>query len=176
MRNLPQAAIDALASDVVVLSALVQLDLPTPIYASTAQVISWNGNTYRPDTGLISVPDITQDFNLSANSLTLTFADASEQILSSARQNGYADAQLDIHIAIINPADYSVLHVIPSVYRGYCEELQPSDTAKTSFTFKNHMHKFDRKAGRKTNTPSQQRYYEHDNTFDQITSASGNWL
>lgn len=176
MRNFPQAVTDALASGHVELRALVQLQLSTPIYACTGQQITYAGNVYTPDSGLEDVPDISQDFVLSSSSMTLTFSDVTDTLLALAVSGGYSGAQLDIHIAVLNPADMSLLHVIPSVYRGYCEDLQPSETGKVAFSFANHMHRFDRTAGRRTNTSSQQRFFPADNGFEQVTQSSGDWL
>lgn len=176
MRNLPSSAITALQADLVTIAALVQFQLPGgAVNSSTAQQVVYNGTTYRADTGVADVPDIVQDFNLSASTISLKYADADGLLESAAITGGYFDSQLDIHIAIFNSETLQLLHVIPSVYRGYCDDLQPGKSEVT-FTFKNHAHRFDRKAGRKTNNASQHRYYPDDAGFNQITQSSGDWL
>lgn len=176
MRNLPSDAVAALQSDVVVMAALVQFDLSAPVYACTLRDIAYGGNAYLCNTGLMSVPAIKQDFALSASSLSLRFADPGDVLLAQAHDHGYLDAVLNIHIALMDQTDHSIIHVIPSVYRGYCDDVAPSDDGITEFKFKNHMHKLQRVRGRKTNTASQQRYYPADNAFDQLTATSGDIL
>lgn len=176
MRNLPQIAIDALEKDVVMLVALVKFDLLNPVCATTHYAqIAWNGTVYSAETGLVDVPDITQEFDLSSSTLTLDFLDADGFLTGHAQNYGYIDKQMEIHVGILSVADLSVLHVIPSVYRGYCDELKPGD-ARVSFVFKNETHRFDRTAGRRTNNASQHRFYLDDMVFDDITNMSGDIL
>ena len=121
------------------------------------------------------MPDITQEFDLSSSTITLDFADADGSLTGHALNYGYIDKQIDIHICILDSASMSVLHVIPSVYRGYCDELKPSD-GKVSFVFKNETHRFERTAGRRTNNASQHRFYPDDMVFNDITNMSGDIL
>jgi hypothetical protein len=176
MRELSSAAVSALASGTADIMPLVSINLSTPVYASTMIDIGYNGVVYLQNTGLKSVPDITQDFVLSASSISIEFADPGNMIFGSAYYGGYHGARVDIHLAIINSDDYSLLHVINSIYRGYIDDVQPGTNGATTLTVKNHAYKFDRVAGRKTNTASQQRWYPADPTFDKITTTSGDWL
>lgn len=176
MRNLPPEATQLLTGGRVVLGALLEWQLSQPVYwSSRAQVINYAGNDYLP--GLVQkIPAIKSDFSLSANSMTLTISDVESQLLAEMRSNGYHDSQLDIHLAILHPDTYAVAHVIPSIYRGYCHDIKPTESGTLGVVFKNHMLKFDRVAGRKTNSANQQRYYPHDHVFDDLAGAAGELL
>lgn len=176
MRNLPPSAITALQADLVTIAALVQFQLPGgSVNSSTAQQVIYSGTTFRADTGLMDVPDISQDFALSASTINLKYADSDGALEAAALASGYFEARLDIHIAIFNSETLQLLHVIPSVYRGYCDDLQPGKGAVT-FSFKNHATRFDRKKGRRTNDASQHRFYPGDPGFNRLTQSSGDVL
>jgi len=176
MRNIPQAALDILAGECPAVFALIQLQTPTPICATNChRIIEHNGISYRSDTGLQEFPAVNQEFTLNAAGVSLSFADDTQSLISMALNNDVFDSQLDIHIAILSPVDDSVVHVIESVYRGYLSEPQPTDHGIT-FTFKNHLAKFEKTAGRRTNSPSQQRFYPNDIGLDIITEVSGDFL
>ncbi len=171
MRNLPEAVTQLLASGQVVLAVLIEFQLDQPLYISAnGRYFEHSGKNYIP--GLVkNIPSIKSDFSLSANSMSLVFSDCDDELLGVMRNNGHYDKQIDIHLAIINPTDYSLAHVIPSIYRGYCHDMKPSENGSLSVVFKNHMHKFNRKSNRKTNTASQSRKYPNDHIFDELAGS-----
>ena len=169
MRNLLSATKTALAKGEVVFAALVELDLPTPIFATDYQrALSYDAKSFLTSTGLKDVPDIKQEFALSASSYSLVFNDDTSELLSMAANSDVHGAQLDIHVVIISTVDDSIIEVIPSVYRGYLENPVPLDNARMKFEFKNHLSSFEKTAGRRTSSASQQRHYKDDRGFDLV--------
>ena len=173
MRSIPQAALDILSGDVVPLFALINIQTPTPILATNChRDIEHLGVNYSPDIGVIGIPQIKQEFSLSASSISLTFSDSTQELLSMAANSNIYDAQIDIHIAVLSPIDDSTVHVIESIYRGYLFEIKPGNHQLT-LEFQNHMAKFDKTAGRRTNSVSQNRFYPNDKGFENLSNAAG---
>jgi hypothetical protein len=172
MRNLLPATVAALEAGSAIIYSLVEIKTPTPIFATDAhRKITFGGEVYRTDTGMGKLPRITQEFSLSAGTLSLTFADTNDAYLAMSQLAGIYNAQLDIHFAVLSIDDDSVLEVIQSVARGYLHKPEPLKK-QVRFVFKNHMFKFDKTAGRRTNSASQQRYYPDDMGFENITRES----
>lgn len=173
MRHITSAASQSLESDKVSIFALVIIQTPTPIIATNChREIEYNNETYSPNTGLLKLPVISQEFSLSASTVSLSLSDVSDSYLSMAMNSNLLNSQLDIHLAILNADTDELLQVIPSVYRGYLDDTNPGKHAVT-FSFKNHMHKFTKTAGRKTNSPSQNRFFPADKGLDILTNATG---
>ncbi len=149
--------------------ALVHINTPTPILATNChRELGYNAEVFRTDTGLLKIPTITQEFSVSASTISLTFSDVDNSYLASAMAGNILNKQLDIHLAVLDPDTDDLLHVIPSIYRGYLDDTKPGKHQVT-FEFKNHMHKLDKTAGRRTNSPSQNRFYPNDKAFENLT-------
>lgn len=173
MRNFLPETVVALAADCAVVYSLIEIRTPTPIFATNGhRKIEHAGEVYQVDTGLEKLPMITQEFSLSASSLSVSFSDVDNVLLAAAQNSNLYGAQLDIHIVALNTETDATLEVIPSVYRGYLDEVKPGDR-KITFGFKNHMNKFTKTAGRRTNSPSQNRFYPDDKGFDKLTASTG---
>lgn len=172
MRDINNAATLSLESDRVSIFALVMIQTPIPILATNChRELTYSNETYRTDTGLLKLPVINQEFSLSASTLSLNFSDASDNYLAMAMANNLLNAQLDIHLAILDADTDELIQVIPSVARGYLDDIKPGKHTVT-FEFKNHMHKFTKTAGRRTNSPSQNRFYPDDHGFDVLTDEA----
>lgn len=173
MRSISSTAETALEADRASVFALVHIQTPTPILATNChRQLEFNNQVFKTDTGLMNVPVITQEFSLSASSISLTFADSNDAYLALAMANNVLNAQLDIHIAILDPDTDELDYVIPSISRGYLNDTKPG-IHQVTFEFKNHMHKFSKTAGRRTNSPSQNRFYPDDKGFDRLTASTG---
>lgn len=167
MRNLLPVTKSALSKGEVVFAGLVEIDLPVPIFATDYQrALSYDAKSFLTNTGLNNVPDIKQEFALSASTYSLVFDDSSSELLSLVANNDVHGARLNIHIAIISAVDDSIVEVIPSVYRGYLENPVPLDNARIKLEFKNHLGNFEKTAGRRTSSASQQRHYDGDRGFN----------
>ncbi len=173
MRNLLPATEAALEAGSAIIYSLVEINTSTPIFATDAhRAVEYSGEVYRTDTGMGKPPKITQEFSLSAGTMALTFSDVNDAYLAMAQAGGVYNAQLDIHFVVLSTVDDSTLEVIPSVARGYLHKPEPL-RKQVKFVFKNHMLKFDKTAGRRTNSASQQRLYPNDMGFENITRESG---
>lgn len=172
MRNLLPETLAALEAGSVIVYSLVQINLPVPIFATDAhRSIGYDGEVYRAYVGMDKLPRITQEFSLSAGTIPLSFSDVDDVYLAMAQASDVYGAQLDIHFAVLNTENDSILQVIPSVARGYLHKLEPL-RKKMKFVFKNHMHKFDKTAGRRTNSESQQRFFPNDMAFENVTRSA----
>jgi hypothetical protein len=173
MRSIPAQTEALLNGDRASVFALIHIQTPTPILATNChRELEFNNQVFKTDTGLMSVPVITQEFTVSASSISLTFSDANDAYLAMAMANNILNSQLDIHIAILDPDTDELDYVIPSIARGYLDDTKPG-IHKVTFEFKNHMHKFSKTAGRRTNSPSQNRFYPNDQGFDILTNSAG---
>jgi hypothetical protein len=173
MRNLLPATAAALEAGSAIIYSLVKINTPTPIFATDAhRKINHLGEVYRTDTGMGKLPNITQEFSLSAGTIALTFSDIDDAYLAMSQNDGIYNAQLDIHFAVLSTVDDSTLEVIPSVARGYLHQPDPM-RKRMKFVFKNHMHKFSKTAGRRTNIASQNRFYPDDKGFENLSNAAG---
>lgn len=172
MRNLLPETQAALSAGSAIIYSLVEIRTPTPILATDAhRKIEYAGEIYRTDTGMGKLPRITQEFSLSAGTISLVFSDADDGYLASATHPNFYNSQLDIHFAVLSLDDDSVLQVIPSVARGYLHKPEPL-RKQMKLVFKNHMFKFDKTAGRRTNSESQQRFFADDMAFENVTNAA----
>ena len=173
MRNLLPETEAALEAGSAIIYSLVEIRTPTPILATNAhREIQYANETFKVDAGLGKLPTVTQEFSLSAGTMTLPFSDSDNAYLAMSQNPNIYNSQLDIHFVVLSLDDDSVLEVIPSVARGYLNDIKPGHY-KIDFEFKNHMHKFSKTAGRRTNSPSQNRFYPDDKGFDILTDSVG---
>jgi hypothetical protein len=172
MRSNPPNVESLLAGDRASVFALIHIQTPTPILATNChRDLEYNGQVFKTDTGLLKVPVITQEFIVSASSVSITFSDSNDAYLAMALANNILNKQLDIHIAIIDPETDELDYVIPSICRGYLDDTKPG-IHQVTFEFKNHMHNFSKIAGRRTNSASQNRFYPSDKGLENITRES----
>jgi hypothetical protein len=173
MRSLPAQADAALDADRISVFALIHIQTPTPILATNChRELEFNNEIFKTDTGLIKIPTITQEFSVSASSISLTFSDVDDGYLAMAMASNILNKQLDIHLAVLDPDTDELIDVIPSTYRGYLDDTKPG-IKQVTFEFKNHMHKFDKTSGRRTNSASQNRFYPDDKCFENLSNAAG---
>jgi hypothetical protein len=172
MRSIPIQTDSLLDGDRATVFALIHIKTPTPILATNChRDLGFNDQVFKTDTGLLKVPLITQEFSVSASSVSITFSDFNDAYLAMALENNISYKQLDIHIAILNPETDEIDYIIPSIYRGYLDDTKPG-IHQVTFEFKNHMHNFSKVAGRRTNSASQNRFYPSDQGFENITRES----
>jgi hypothetical protein len=173
MRSIPTQTDCLLNGDRATVFVLIHIKTPTPILATNChRDLGFNDQVFKTDTGLLKVPFITQEFSVSASSVSITFSDSDDTYLAMALENNILHNQLDIHIAILDPETDELNHIIPSIYRGYLDDTKPG-IHQVTFEFKNHMHKFSKAAGRRTNSASQNRFYPDDKGFEDLSNASG---
>lgn len=172
MRSIPSSADALLNGDRGSVFALIHIQTPTPILATNChREIGFDSQVFRTDSGLLKVPVITQEFSVSASTISLTFSDVDDAYLAMAMASNILNKQLDIHLAVFDPDTDELDYVIPSIYRGYLNDTRPG-IHQVTFEFKNHMHNFSKTAGRRTNSASQNRFYPNDKGLENITRES----
>lgn len=109
MRALTTAAATALASSSLPLAALVEMDLPTPLYLCTGGInLVIGGNTYSGTYGLGSIGPVT-DTPADVRGLQLTLSGVPSASIAMAVGTAVRGVALRIKQAIFDPATYAVL-------------------------------------------------------------------
>ena len=95
-------------------------------------------------------------------------------MISDLLNYGHLNKKITIQRAYINATTNALIEAI-SIFSGRVDGMQISDTndkSEITLTVSNHWSDFNRKAGRKTSSNSQQQYFPDDKGFDYITYAN----
>ena len=117
---------------------------------------------------------ITESSKLTIGSIDLVLSGVNQTIISDLLNNGHLNKKVTIQRAYINSSTNALIEAI-SIFSGRVDGMQINDSdekSEISLTVSNHWSDFNRKAGRKTTSNSQQQYFPADKGFDFITYAN----
>lgn len=170
MLNLTSEYVNQLSSDEFAPCFLVKL--PVLTLTTGPDDVSFNGETYVSGGLTISLDSYGSTTDISANTYTITLDNADQTAFAIYANDNYIGADVTIYMALLN--DDSSLVVDGSgdgpfeVYKGIFDGwavVESTTTSAIKIKVKSHWAAFNRKAGRFTNSASQQEIYPTDTFF-----------
>jgi hypothetical protein len=164
--------ISALESDSFEMCHLVYLGISTGLYSTDYfSEISYGAYTYDASEYLLEVGSPTESQDLRVNSLTLVFSNVGQTYLSAFLNNDWLNRNATIQKAVIQNG--TVVGTPIMAFSGKISGFQVSETGSTSelsVSISSHWADFQKKAGRRTNSNSQQFYFSGDLGFEYASS------
>ena len=129
----------------------------------------YSANGFLQDMGSIS-----ESSKLTIGSIDFVLSGVNQTMISDLLNYGHLNKKITIQRAYINSTTNALIEAF-SIFSGRVDGMQINDSDKKSeinLTVSNHWSDFNRKAGRKTSSNSQQQYFPEDKGFDYITYAN----
>ena len=123
---------------------------------------------------LQNMGSINESSKLTIGSIDLVLSGVNQAMISDLLNYGHLNKKITIQRAYINATTNALIEAI-SIFSGRVDGMQISDTndkSEITLTVSNHWSDFNRKAGRKTSSNSQQQYFPDDKGYDYITYAN----
>lgn len=178
-RTLPTGTVDILTSGAFVTTELIEIDLSTPLYLTTAQFdiqastsTSGGTQTYIAQGQFMSYSGIREIDEVRVNSINVTFSGATNTYVNIALNDNYLHRAFRIYKIFLNAANMAMLTDPVLIYDGTITGASVEESPRESlvtFQTSNEFYDFERTAGRKTNPGSQTRFYPGDKGMDYST-------
>jgi hypothetical protein len=178
-RTLPTGAVGILQSKAFITCELIELDLDTPLYLTTAQFdiatsTTTSGGTqqYVAQGQFLAYSGVREIDEVRINNINVTFSGATNTFINIALNGNYLHRAFRIYKVFLNNADMALLTTPIMIYDGTIvgASVEESETDSTvTFQTSNEFYDFERIAGRKTNSGSQQRFYAGDRGMEYST-------
>ena len=162
----------ALESDSFIPCYLIKL--PGPLTLTTApNDIAWGGDVYVSSGITIALDGIASTTDTSANTYTITLDNADQTALGIYGNNNYVGADVEIYMGLLNDDGSLIVNGSSEgpfeIYKGLFDTWAVSESLNKSvikIKVKSHWAAFGRKAGRFTNSASQNEIYPTDTFFE----------
>jgi hypothetical protein len=172
-RSLTASVQTELAKDKIRLFGLLELhfDSGSLYLARGYRPITWGGQTYQPDAGLIDVSAVEETTELRVGSITITLEGVSQAHISSALSEDYIDRQVKVYRGLLDASG----DVIPDPFLLFdgrisggpvIEEDPDRGDSTVRWTAASHWADFQKVAGRRTSHADQQVYFPGDLGFE----------
>lgn len=150
------------------------LDLPGPLRLTTAdQDLTWGGNTYTSSGLVMKLDGIQSSTDLNANTYKITLDNANTTALALYALINYVGADAYIYLGLLNEDGSLIVNGSDEgpfeVYAGIFDSWSVSEGKGQSVLdvrLKSHWAAYNRKAGRFTNSASQEEHYAGDTFFE----------
>jgi hypothetical protein len=179
MRTFTAAVNTALQSTNYISCELVEFGLDTPLYLTTAlwdittsTVTSGGSQTYISQGNFLAFSGFGESTELRINNVNVTFSAATNLFVDVALSDNYLHRPIAIYKQFFNTTSLALIADPVLIYRGTITGASIQDSqSETTVTFdtSNQFYDFDREAGRRTNTGSQQRHFPGDLGFQYST-------
>lgn len=168
-RTIDAAVVTALQADEIRLAHFVTMYFSSTLYITDyGHDIDYSGNTYEALNGFMGASDPTETRDLKVNSITLSMSGVDQTFISIFLNQDWVNRRVTLQTAVLDSAD-AVIGSPITVFDGQITQFQISESDKTSdvsISIASHWADFSRKAGRMTNTNSQQYYFSSDKGFE----------
>jgi hypothetical protein len=175
-RSLPAGAVDILTSRSFITCELIEMQLSTPLYLTTAQFdivatteTSGGAQTYIAQGQFLAVSGIREADEVRINNINVTFSGATNTFVNIALNDNYLHRAFRIYKIFLNPANMNLLTDPIMIYDGSLTGASVEESQQESqvtFLTANEFYDFDRQAGRKTNSGSQVKFFPADRGLD----------
>jgi hypothetical protein len=172
MKLLDSSIVSQLESDAFVFAELIEFQLDTPIYLTTAgyniyatTLTSGGAQTYLAQGKFLSYSGVRQTDELRINSVSILLSGSTDTFVNMALQDRYLHRTVRIYKAWLNIDTNSILGTPSLIYSGTITGASIVDNAKetqVAIDTGNEFYDFDKIAGRLTNQGSQQKFYPND--------------
>lgn len=172
MKILASGIVEQLESDAFVFAELIEFQLDTPIYLTTAgyniyasTLTSGGSQTYLAQGKFLSYSGVRQTDELRINSVSILLSGSTDTFINMVLQDRYLHRTIRIYKTWINITTNALIATPSLIYSGTITGANVVDTARetqVSIDTGNEFYDFDRVAGRLTNSGSHQRFYPTD--------------
>jgi hypothetical protein len=179
--------ISQLESDRFRFAELVEFQLDTPLYLTTAgfnisasTATSSGTQTYLAQGSFLNFSGVRQSDELRVNNVSLTLSGSTPTFVNMVLQDQYLHRKIYIYKAWLNLTTGAIVDAPVLIYTGTITGGEVNDTAtecQVALTTSNEFYDFDRITGRKTNTDSQEKWFPSDRgmRFSTATIADIKW-
>jgi len=133
--------------------------------------LSHDGNTYVGAGDLLSVSDIQENTELSANGMSITLSGVGEPLISKARDSDYQGRLLEVKLGALDESG-DVISDPVVLFSGFMDVMSISssgDTATISVSVENRLIEFDRTRVRRNTAEDQKIDYPTDKAFEYVS-------
>lgn len=137
------------------------------IYDLTSSV-SGSSVTYSSSSFLLSLPQFTEETDLTKTSLNLSLSGSSQTFISTVLNENVVNDSVDIYRGLLNSSNALIADPF-LLYKGSIDTFAIEETDTESFvtlSIVSHWADFEKTSGRKTNNNSQQRFFSTDVGMD----------
>tara|TARA_X000001382_G_scaffold114325_1_gene92594 strand:- start:353 stop:919 length:567 start_codon:yes stop_codon:yes gene_type:complete len=137
------------------------------IYELTSSV-SGSSVTYSSSSFLLSIPQFTEETDLTKTSLNLSLSGSSQTFISTVLNENVVNDSVDIYRGLLNSSNALIADPF-LLYKGSIDTFAIEETDTESFvtlSIVSHWADFEKSSGRKTNNNSQQRFFSTDVGMD----------
>lgn len=186
-RSLPTGVAAILSSRAFITCELIEFELDTPLYLTTAQfdiaaetATSGGVQTYLAQGQFLMYSGVREIDEVRVNNINVTFSGATNTYINIALNDNYLHRPFRIYKVFLNNSNMALLTDPVLIYDGAItgasvEESQSESTV--TFQTANEFYDFERQAGRRTNSGSQQAFYPGDRgmEYSTITISDIRW-
>jgi len=184
MRSFDATTQSILASRAFITAELVELEFDTPLYLTTAgydistsTATSGGTQTYIAQGDFLNLTGVTDTEEVRVNTVQITVQAATSKFRDVILNGDYLHRTFRIYKVLINPNTMQPAVDPIQIYSGQITGASATDTPETTtvdIATASEFYDFERIAGRKTNTGSQQRYFPGDRGMEYATIANNN--
>lgn len=169
-RGVSSAVLDAIATQKIRVDHLLKIETDPDILLTTHyKNLQWNGETYIANGDLLSVPTVLEDLKIRSNNLDFELTGVNQSYIAQFLTDAPTNAPLSLHLAFIDD-EGAIIDDPIELFLGLVDnfELKEDISGKKSvltLTAASVWIDFERIAGRKTNTASQNIFFPGDLGF-----------
>ena len=154
-----------LASNELTICYLVSVDLPTALYMTDYGLdINYGGSTYLAGGYLLGISAISENSQVQVGSITITMSGVNQLVTAALLSNNFINRDVVIYRALLDASNDIVGNPI-RVYDGSIAGWSIAEQkggSQIQLTVSSHWANFSQKAGRRTNSNSQQMFFSSD--------------
>ena len=168
-RSLDTSLLTVLDDDSIKMCHLLELHLSSTSYLTDAgQDISYGGNSYVASSHFLNVSSVQETTDIRVGTTKLVLSGVEQSFISSMLSGGYVSRQVRVLRAFLDDNN-AIISTPVLIYDGRINGYNVKDTMDTSaveLDIASHWSDFEKKAGRKTNSNSQNMFFSTDKGFD----------
>lgn len=168
-RVIDSSVVSEIASDSIRMCHLLEIHFSTPVYYTDApQDIAHSAKNYLASGNILRIEAIQEASDIRIGTTTIKLSGVDQTVVSMLLSGGYIGRQVRVLRAFLN--DSNVIIGAPVlIYDGRIdghEIIDSNTTSEVSLSVASHWADFEKKAGRMTNTNSQNLFFPGDKGFD----------
>jgi len=168
-RSLDASVVTEIAKESVTMCHLVKMSLSVAQYMTdAAHDISYDGNTYESSEYFVSMDAVDESSDVRVGSLNIELSSVGQTFTSAFLTYPYIGKQVVIYRAFLN-ATGSIIGAPVVIYDGRIDGFDMNETegeSSITVSIASHWSDFEKKAGRYTNSNSQDLFFTGDKGFE----------
>jgi hypothetical protein len=168
-RSLNASVITEIAKSSVTMCHLIKMDLSVAQYMTDAAFdIAYDGNTYTSSNYFMSMGSVEESSDVRVGSINIELSSVGQTFTSAFLSYPYIGKQVIIYRAFLNSTG-SIIGVPVVMYDGRIDGFDMTESdgeSSLNVSVASHWSDFEKKAGRYTNTNSQELFFTGDKGFD----------